>query len=305
VSDWLLITARLGLYLTLAALFGLSAFGLYGLRKSERGTALALRVWLAASAVIALILSICWLVLTASSMADVPPWPIDRSAVDAVLASGAIATSWKVRMIALLLATLAASRGKWLWIVALCSAVSLATLSWAGHGAVDEGLSGWIHLGSDVLHLIASAAWVGALIGLVLLVTRPISQVDSEHLGLTHRALHGFGRVGTIVVATLVITGLINSWFLVGYENILMLLITPYGQLLFAKLVLFAAMLLLAALNRFRLTPAFERTIVNSDHRGALIALRRSLAVETTLVIAILGLVAWLGTLAPPASLVQ
>jgi putative copper resistance protein D len=205
-------------------------------------------------------------------------------------------------MIALLLATLAASRVKWLWIVALCGAVSLATLAWTGHGAVDEGTSGWIHLGSDVLHLVASAAWVGALLGLVLLVTRPISAVDDEHLGLTHRALHGFGSVGTFVVATLVLTGLINSWFLVGYENVSTLLTTPYGQLLFAKLVLFGAMLGLAAANRFRLTPKLEKALASDDHASALSALRLSLAVETSSVIAILALVAWLGTLAPPVS---
>jgi putative copper resistance protein D len=302
VSDWPLIAVRFGLYLTLAALFGLSAFGLYGLRRSERGHAFALRGWLAASAALALILSACWLVLTASSMADVPPWPIDRSAVDALMTSGAIAASWKVRMIVLLLAGLAALRVKWLWIVTLCGAVSLATLAWTGHGAVDEGTSGWIHLGSDVLHLVASAAWVGALLGLVLLVTRPISAVDDEHLGLTHRALHGFGSVGTFVVATLVLTGLINSWFLVGYENVSTLLTTPYGQLLFAKLVLFGAMLGLAAANRFRLTPKLEKALASDDHASALSALRLSLAVETSSVIAILALVAWLGTLAPPVS---
>jgi putative copper resistance protein D len=302
VPDWPLVAVRIGLYVTLSALFGLSAFGLYSLQSSERGTALALRGWLAASAAIALILSACWLVLTASSMADVPPWPIDRSAVDAVLTSSAIATSWEVRMIALLLAAIAASRVKWLWFVALCGGVSLTTLAWTGHGAVDDGTSGWIHLGADGLHLIASAAWVGALFGLVLLVTRPISAVDRDHLGLTHRALHGFGRVGTLVVATLVLTGFVNSWFLVGYGNLPTLLTTPYGQLLFVKLVLFGAMLALAALNRFRLTPAFERAMASDDHVSALGALRLSLAVETGCVIAILALVAWLGTLATPVS---
>jgi putative copper resistance protein D len=304
VLDWPLIAVRFGLYLTLAALFGLSAFGLYGLKMSERGTALALRRWLAGSAVIALLLSACWLVLMASSMADVPPWPIDRSAVDAILTSGSIATSWKVRMIAILLASVAASRVKWLWTVTLCGAVSLATLAWTGHGAVDEGTSGWIHLGSDVLHLIGSAAWVGALLGLVLLVTRPVSQVDNEHLRLTHRALHGFGRVGTLVVATLVLTGLVNSWFLVGYENVLTLLATPYGQLLVAKILLFGAMLALAALNRFRLTPRFEQAMASDDHVSEMGALRLSLSFETGCVVAILALVAWLGTLAPPVSAV-
>ena len=195
MNDWPLIAVRFGTYVTLAALFGLSAFGLYGLRKGERSHGLALRYWLAGSAAAALLLSASWLEVMASSMADVAPWPIDRAALDAILASGAIATSWKVRMIALIIAGLASFRVAWLWVVTLCGAIALATLAWTGHGAVDEGLSGWIHLVADVLHLIASGAWVGALVGLVLLVARSARDVDREHLGLTHRALHGFGGI--------------------------------------------------------------------------------------------------------------
>ncbi|GAC1575581.1 MAG: copper homeostasis membrane protein CopD [Sphingomicrobium sp.] len=300
--DWPLIAVRFGLYVTLAALFGLSAFGLYGLRKSERRHALALRQWLAGSAIVSLLLSGSWLVLMASSMADVAPWPVDRTALDAILASGAIATSWKVRMIALLVAGLASFRLQWLWVVMLCGSVALATLAWTGHGAVDEGVPGWIHLGADILHLIASGAWVGALLGLVLLATRRVGQIDREHLGLTHRALHGFGGVGTIVVATLILTGLVNGWLLVGYKNVLTLMTTPYGQLLVVKLLLFAGMLGLAALNRFRLTPDLEKALASDHHPSAVGVLRRSLLTETSFVIAILALVAWLGTLAPPLS---
>ena len=205
-------------------------------------------------------------------------------------------------MVALLVAGLAATSARWLPVVAASSAVALASLAWTGHGSMGERMPGWGHLGADILHLIASAAWVGALVGLILLVSRPIAQIDHDHLDLTHRALHGFSAVGAIIVATIVVTGLINSWFMVGIGNLPSLGTTLYGQLLLAKLVLFAVMLGLAALNRFRLTPAFEQSIAASDHRGALGALRKSLALETACVTAILALVAWLGTLAPPAS---
>ena len=42
MGDWSLIGVRFALYVTLAALFGLAAFSLYGLRARERGDALAL-----------------------------------------------------------------------------------------------------------------------------------------------------------------------------------------------------------------------------------------------------------------------
>lgn len=306
MEDWSLVGVRFALYLTLSALFGLSAFSLYGLRKGERGVALALRHWLVASAAMSLLLSAVWVVLMASSMAGTPVWPIDHEAVGALLTGSAIAAAWKIRMMMLVVATVAAmvvaDRGVWISVVALCSAVALSTLAWTGHGAMDEAALGWFHLVADILHLLASGTWVGALLGLMLLVARPAARVDVMHLTVTHRALHGFGTVGTIVVGTIVITGLVNAWMLVGSGNVISLPTTLYGQLLLAKLALFVAVLGLAALNRFRLTPAFERSVAAADHRSALGALRISLAVETGCVIAILGLVAWLGTLAPPSS---
>lgn len=306
MSDWSLIGVRFALYFAMAALFGLSAFSLYGLRARERSNALALPLWLVGSAILSLLLSIGWLVLMASSMAGTPLWPLDQEAIGGLLTGSAIGAAWKLRMVALVVAAFAAmfaaQRSLWLSGVMLASGIALGTLPWTGHGAMDEAAMGWVHLIADILHLIASGAWVGALLGLLLLVSRPAAEVDAAHLGLTHRALHGFGTVGTIVVATVVVTGLVNAWMLVGIDNVAALATTLYGQLLLAKLALFVLMLGLASLNRFRLTPAFERSIASADHRGALGALRGSLAAETACVVVILGLVAWLGTLAPPAS---
>ena len=306
MGDWSLIVVRFGVYLTLAALFGLSTFSLYGLRARERGNALALRAWLVGSAALGLLLSAAWVVLMASSMAGTPLWPIDREAIGALLTGSAIGAAWKLRMVALVVAALAAllaaGRGVWLGVVALCSAVALGTLAWTGHGAMDDAPIGWVHLIADILHLVASGAWVGALLGLILLVLRTAASVDATHLSLTHRALHGFGAIGTALVGTIVATGLVNGWMLVGIGNVASLATTLYGKLLLAKLVLFVAMLGLASLNRFRLTPAFERSIAGNDHTRAFVALRASLAIETACVVTILGLVAWLGTLAPPAS---
>jgi putative copper resistance protein D len=62
-------------------------------------------------------------------------------------------------------------------------------------------------------------------------------------------------------------------------------------------------MLSLAALNRFVLTPRLQRALVGMDPASALVALRRSLLVESAAGFSVLILVSWLGTLAPPASL--
>ena len=62
-------------------------------------------------------------------------------------------------------------------------------------------------------------------------------------------------------------------------------------------------MLALAALNRFRLTPALDLAVTPVASRHALQRLRLSLMLETLAGIAILGLVAWIGSLEPPVSM--
>jgi putative copper resistance protein D len=115
--------------------------------------------------------------------------------------------------------------------------------------------------------------------------------------------LAGFATIGTMMVAAVTATGLVNGFFLVGVANIATLPQSRYGQLLILKLVLFAGMLLLAANNRFRLTPALEVGIRRGPTDGAVARLRRSLWLEIGAAVTILAVIAWIGILAPPASL--
>jgi len=90
----------------------------------------------------------------------------------------------------------------------------------------------------------------------------------------------------------------INYLFIVG-PSITGLLDSTYGQLLALKLTLFAVMLVFAALNRFHLSPLLENARQTGEHRVAVNALRRSMILEFSVAVVILGLVAWLGTLSP------
>jgi putative copper resistance protein D len=101
----------------------------------------------------------------------------------------------------------------------------------------------------------------------------------------------------------LVLTGLVNVWFLVGPSQIALAASTAWGAALLAKLAVFGVMLSLAALNRFRLTPRLERDMTGGRATAALAALKRSVAFESAAGFIVLALVAWLGTLAPPAAL--
>jgi putative copper resistance protein D len=173
-----------------------------------------------------------------------------------------------------------------------------ATFAWMGHGAATPGPPGLLHLVADILHSVAAGVWFGALIVFLGLLRGQDRDLTLDRI--LHKALHGFAGVGSLIVAVLVATGLVNSGFLVGLSRLAGMWTTPYGQLLSLKLVLFVGMLAMAAVNRFRHTPALALVLGdNDDPTRALTSLRRSVVLETALALGVLALVAWLGTLAP------
>ncbi len=292
-------------------LFGLPLFGLYALRGAESRVNSVLRLraiigWLAA---IALGLSVLSITAMTASMAGVSISAVDPAAIKMMMTDTPMGHAWVMRMAALVAAMLSSlvCGGRkspiWLVLVAFSASVALASLAWTGHGAASDGIVGSGQLIADILHLFAAGAWLGALLALGLLLYRPISAISDDHARLTYRALEGFSVVGTVIVALIVVSGLVNSWILVGPQHVLDLPATRYGQLLIVKLVLFAIILGLAALNRFQLTPAFELALKSGGTILAIRRLRYSLIMETSAVLAILGLVAWLGTLEPPMSM--
>lgn len=302
--DALAVTIRLGLYLDLGSAFGVAFFAL--LNPAVRSP-LPLRITLAVTAVLGIILSAFSLAVMAASMAGVPLAQVDMADVTMVLTGMSLGTALLARVGGLAVVAISAivvRRRPALALIAAVSggAVAVASLAWAGHGVMDEGSVGWLHLGADIAHLIAASAWLGALVCLLLLVVRPLRRSDAAYLWTTHSALDQFSLIGTIVVAVIVVTGIVNAWLLIGPANVGALLGSLYGQLLIGKLVLFAAMLGFAAVNRYRLTPALASRIADGDHQSAIVRLRTSVALETGCAVAVFALVAWLGTLEPLAT---
>ena len=309
--DTLTISIRFALYVNLMLAFGLPLFGLYALKGAERlhGNVLPLRalaIWLAATGIALSVLSI--FAMTAA-MAGVALLEADRASVGMMISDTPMGKAWAARMAALLVSLIIAivmgrlKTPTWLVLVSLGSAGALASLAWTGHGAASEGLAGTRQLIADIVHLLAAGAWLGALAALGMLLFRPAQAMSGEHVRLTYRTLEGFSLTGTAIVALIVLSGLVNSWMLVGPEHLLSMRSTLYGQLLIAKLALFGVMLVLAAANRFRLTPALDQAIKNGGTFAVISRLRRSLTFEVSAALLILGLVAWLGTLQPPMSM--
>lgn len=190
-----------------------------------------------------------------------------------------------------------------LWqVTCLLGAVLLASFAWTGHGASTEGAGGLVHLIADIAHMIAAGVWLGALAAFLALLCLPKAQ-DLEQQTALFNALKNFSGTGSALVAVLVISGLINSYFLIGISHIGQIFQSAYSILLTIKMIVFAAMLALAGLNRFRLTPELETSLEANDTTGAIKALRRSLMLETLAGLAVLALVAAFGMMEPPSAL--
>ncbi|UIF91333.1 copper homeostasis membrane protein CopD [Cupriavidus sp. UYPR2.512] len=309
--DWVAAGLRLALYVDLALLFGLPLFCIYALHRGERASRFAMRcqALVLGCAVAGIVLSLGALVVMARAMTGVSDYAALQGHVFAMIVTGTdFGVAWSVRLVALLLCVLACiSWRSWrrrpgahfaaLAALAGSGGMALATLAWGGHGAMHEGAMRYVHLSADVAHLLAAGAWVGALAAFVLLsLARPAS--DQAAVALLSRTSNGFARVGTIIVATLLLTGVLNYWFIVGP---VLPDLTPmsYGGLLAAKLALFVAMLGLAAANRFRLSPRLALAVQAGEYRVATLALRRSLLLEACAAALVMALVAMLGMLSP------
>ena len=300
------IAIRFALYADLLVLAGMAAFTLYAFTATERTSTslIPLRPIALVLALLGLILSGLGLLALAAAMMGASLFPVDPTHVRMILFETAIGTAGMVRMLALaivLAAALALERfpTSMRIVVLLASSVALATLVWTGHAGATEGVPGTIHRLSDIVHMLAASIWVGGIASFAWLLFRPAAQTRPTELAITHRALDHFSRVGTLVVGLIVLTGLINSQILIGIANIALIATTPYGQLLLAKLALFGLMLVLAAANRWRLTPGLQASMESGDEAAAVMAMRKSLFAEGAAMLFILALVAWLGTLEP------
>ncbi|WP_249168099.1 copper homeostasis membrane protein CopD [Bradyrhizobium elkanii] len=176
----------------------------------------------------------------------------------------------------------------------LAAAIGFAgSLAWTGHAGSTVGPTGYLHLAADALHAVAAAAWIGGLVSLITFLATP--QVR-ENISLVRDATERFSTLGIVSVATILLSGVVNAAILVG--SLHGLVATEYGRLLMLKITMFAVMLALAAINRFRLTPQFT----SSESEQSSVALRhliRNSAIETTLGLGIIVIVAVLGTLHP------
>jgi putative copper resistance protein D len=216
----------------------------------------------------ALPIGLAWLALEARSMAGARtlaetvaaiPEVLFHTSFGYVLASQGFAIAGALAAMAIL---------RWPSLLALGLA-GLAVLLEACHGhgfaMADNAL-----LLSQALHLLASGAWLGALIPLLIVVR-------DAPLSIAELAARRFATLGSISVAVLAGTALYQGFVLSG--GLRGLTGTAYGGVLLTKAAIFALLLALAAVNRWRLTPALDGPDAETARRGLI----SSIAAETAL----------------------
>jgi copper resistance protein D len=182
--------------------------------------------------------------------------------------------------------------------LALASSIGLiAALAWIGHAGSTPGAAGNLHLTADIFHLAAAAVWIGGLVSLVVLLSVVRHDQSVAGASLARNATQRFSTMGIASVIVIFATGMINAWILVGSWH--GLIATGYGRLLILKMASFAVMLLIAAINRFWLTPRLGKPPESQPQLPALRQLTRNSMIEIALALVIFAIVGMLGTLHP------
>ncbi len=312
----LLIASRAVHYASTIALAGVLSFLCLvagpAFRRSANDLAAAWRLrrnlaWLSwTSLVLALVSGTAWLAANSATMSGQPlATALSQGVPILVLRQTQFGHDWLLRLALGMLVgccMLAQYRqcnwasGAAAWTALTASAAMLATLAWAGHGAVTPAGPGNLHLAADILHLLAAGVWLGTLIPLALLLGEARRIGGAGWTAVALSATRRFSVVAVVSVTVLFAAGLVNTWFLAG--TVPALLGTEYGRLLLAKIAIFAAMLLLAAVNLLRLTPRLANRS-GPAIAGTLDQLRRNALIEAGCGLVVLAIVAILGILPP------
>jgi copper resistance protein D len=287
-----LAASRLVHYASLMLMFGSSAL-LAALHSTRIGVAIArrLRFMQSLAAVLTLLSLLAWLPLESATIGDNWSAASDRDAWSAIVLQTGFGHVWDARMLIAVFTSYVAVFVRRITqrVIALCSGVLLASIGLAGHAAMQEGTIGWVHRCSDAVHVLCAGAWLGSLIPffwLLRAVRDPASRVEAG------AALRTFSNRGHVVVAGVLLSGLMNTWLVLGHWPVHWT--SPYQALLAMKIAATAVMVALAISNRYHWVPAMK-----SDAALATRAIYRRTVTGLVLGVACLTLVSLFGLLEP------
>jgi copper transport protein len=202
---------------------------------------------------------------------------------------------------ALLAAALRAAGATPSWPSAALSVATLITFAISGHAAAEAAPA--LPVVVDLLHLLASAAWVGGLIMLLLALRSAVTVLEpSQRPTALASLVTRFSTMALASVALVTLTG--GSATLMHIDRIDALWTTSYGQALAVKLALFGGMLLLGAYHLLLVRPRFSAWAMQAAEQALSSRWQRrfsqSMGTEVGLAVLVLGCVGVLTSVAPP-----
>jgi putative copper resistance protein D len=282
---WISILVKTLAYATTLVAAG-SVMALISLRELTEDGRSALRRMAVRGALAAAVLSVLRIPLRASFLMGGSFDGAIEPMMLGIVVESPLGVSVIVRLIglALILTILLPVRGA-RWVAFAGAFIACASFALRGHALGEPRLL----MGALVtVHIAGLAFWLGAF--------APLSRAARQETPANAGALaHDFGTKALWVVSALVAAGAITLVLLGAATPDA--LSSPYGQAFLIKLALFSGVLGLAALNKVRLTPDLKAAVPGAAQR-----LRRSIAVESAFVLAILATTAALTTVTSPPS---
>jgi copper transport protein len=231
---------------------------------------------------------------------------LETSAIDAVQTT--FGTSWLIRMIITVILL-----GVWFWMdrkkqitkknqipMLLLSLALIGTTTMIGHGTASGQMAA---VALDYVHNLVAAVWIGGIIYFVFTLLPTFSKLDKiakEKMSLV--MIPRFSIAFIIAIGIVIITGPTLMWLLESDVGIITQSI--YGKLIIAKIVIAAIMVGLGSFFQFKVQKSGEKAI-DSKSISVHKRLKRSLKVDVTLGIILLGVVALLANGTLPAGEIQ
>ncbi|MGI8459196.1 MAG: copper resistance protein CopC [Propionibacteriaceae bacterium] len=181
------------------------------------------------------------------------------------------------------------------WPVLAGGALALSSLTISGHTRAYG--PPWLSYPLDLLHVGAGALWLGALVGITVSLWRSSGAVAAE----VAVAVSRFSALALETILVLSAAGVIMASLILG--SVSDLVDTAWGLTLIVKVGVVGTVLVVAAVNRWRLLPRVQRETEAVGEVAAMDWLRRTVRVEAiglAVVLAITGVLVTQSPL-PPA----
>jgi len=197
----------------------------------------------------ALVTGIFWFVLQSADMAGAGNFGDVLQALPIVIESTRFGHLLLLRSLSMLAAACCFGAG-YGWTALLFAGLAVGAQAWLGHGGAMTGNIGTVLLIASVFHLAGGAAWIGSLPALFVMIAKlPLQSAAS----LARR----YSPFGIACVAALTLSAIVQFCVLIG--SAAALFDTLYARVALLKILLLAGLVLLAALNRYRLAPLLDK----------------------------------------------